>query len=88
MIKMKEKLQGKIYIGSSMGAFMVSTNYVLSLDSQDTTSVHQGLGILPINILAHWDAKNKKSEKIKLLKDKSNLPILTLNESEFATLVI
>lgn len=38
---LKDALKGKVYLGSSMGAFMASANYVLSSDEKDTNSVHQ-----------------------------------------------
>jgi len=86
---LKTKLKNKVYIGSSMGAFIVSKYYVLSRDSQYSNEVHKGLGILPINTLCHWDAENHKQAKIKILKAKApNLPILTLDECKFTTLVI
>lgn len=85
---LKEKLAGKVYLGSSMGAFIISHNYVLSFDSQDSKSVHKGLGILPINSLAHWDQEDHKEEKIALIKQKSDLPILTLNEGESVSFIV
>lgn len=86
---LREHLSGKVYIGSSMGAFLVSENYVLSYDSQDSKTVHKGTGILPINTLCHWDVENNKDQKIKLLSDHApQLPIITLDECHFAKFVI
>lgn len=79
---LEKRLKGKIYLGSSMGAFMISKHYVLSYDSQDSNRIHKGLGILSINTLAHWNQEKRKGDKIDLLKAKSNLPILTLDEGE------
>jgi peptidase E len=82
---LKTKLKGKVYLGSSMGAFLVSTSYVLSLDSQDTSTVHKGLGILPINILCHWDVESQKQKKLDLLTDAAQgLPILTIDECQYS----
>lgn len=90
--KMKDlckHLKGKVYIGSSMGAFIVSKHYVLSFDSQDSDSVHDGIGLIPINTLCHWDAELKKERKITLLKNKApEYPILTLDECKLSTFVI
>ncbi|MEI8232842.1 MAG: Type 1 glutamine amidotransferase-like domain-containing protein, partial [bacterium] len=36
---LKDALKGKVYIGSSMGAYMASANYVLSSDERDANSV-------------------------------------------------
>lgn len=80
---LKEALKGKIYLGSSMGAFMASTNYVLSSDEKDTTTVHPGLGLVPINVLCHWDVEPNQQMKEKLLTDYSTLAVVKLKETEF-----
>ena len=80
--ELKSKLVEKIYLGSSMGAFMACSNYVLSFDEQDTLNVHKGLGWLPINCLVHWDVEPNKEKKLALLKNASQLPIITLDEGE------
>lgn len=77
-----KKLDGKVYAGSSMGAFMASQQYILSINSQETKSVHKGLGLLPIQVLCHWDVETQKVKKLKLLKRNSDSPILVLNECE------
>lgn len=86
---LKKHLSGKVYIGSSMGAFIASKYYVLSFDSQDANRVHGGIGIAPLNILCHWDAERHKEQKIKLLRDKTpKMPILTLDECKYTILII
>lgn len=87
LASLKEKLNGKVCIGSSMGAFMISSHYVLSNDDKDTTHVHKGLGLLPINCLCHWNIENKKQEKISMIKMVSDLPIIVLNECESVTMI-
>jgi hypothetical protein len=82
---LKEKLTNKVYAGSSMGTFLVSENYVLSLDRQDTSSLHKGVGLLPFQILCHWNVETKKAQKLELLKA-SKTPILVLNEMEYVTI--
>jgi peptidase E len=85
---LKEKLKGKIYLGSSMGAFIVCQQYVLSFDKQDDTHVHHGLGILPVSTLCHWNVENKKDQKIDYLKNEApNIPIITLEEGKFVTFI-
>lgn len=84
---LKEEIKGKVYLGSSMGAFIAGEKYVLSYDAQDTKNVHQGLGFLPVNSLIHWDMENKKEEKVKMLQQVSDLPILTLDECEFVKII-
>jgi len=86
---LKELIDGKVYVGSSMGVFMVSSNYVLSFDSQDELTVHKGLGLLPIQTLCHWDVEEKKKQKLSLLADNdSSMPIVTLDECKFTTLYL
>ncbi|MCB9813180.1 MAG: Type 1 glutamine amidotransferase-like domain-containing protein [Pseudomonadales bacterium] len=79
--ELKKKLDGKIYAGSSMGAFLASESYVLSFDSQDSDTKHQGVGLLPIQTLCHWDVEEQKEMKLSLLD--SDKPIIVLNEGEF-----
>lgn len=81
--EMKTVIKGKVYLGSSMGTFMASQNYVLSSDENDANSVHQGLGLVPVNTLCHWNVEPNKEQKLALLKNASELPITTLNEGEF-----
>jgi peptidase E len=81
---LKEKLNGKVYIGSSMGAFIASSQYVLSFSEHEPLEVHNGLGFLPISTLCHWDIEKRKEEKIQLLKQSvPQNPILILNECKF-----
>lgn len=88
LTQLKDLLKGKIYIGSSMGAFIASSFYVLSFDDQDEKSAHKGLELLPINTLCHWNREKNKQEKITLLKNASaDLPILTLEEYKMATFI-
>jgi peptidase E len=79
-------IQGKVCIGSSMGAFMMCSNYILSFDTQKSTEVHEGLGLLPLNLLCHWDIESRKPDKLACLaKTNSPLPTLTLNEGQWTT---
>ena len=64
---LKNIVQKKIYIGTSMGAFIVSNSYVFSYSAQKP-GVQKGLGILPINTLCHWDIEKSKTEKLELLQ--------------------
>lgn len=81
--ELKNKLNGKVYLGSSMGAFIVSKHFVLSIRKQDDSTVHQGLGILPISTLCHWNVEKKKQFKIDILqKEDPTLPIVLLDEQK------
>lgn len=77
-------LEGKVYCGSSMGAFIVCRHYILSHDSQEKESVvRDGYNILPLMNLCHWDVEPRKEEKIELLCMKNpGLPVLVLREQE------
>lgn len=83
---LKNKLDGKVYAGSSMGTFLASQSYVLSLEDQDEDIVHKGIGLLPIQTLCHLDIDKNKDKKLKLLTEYSELPIIVLNEFEFVTI--
>lgn len=83
---LESALKGKVYLGSSMGAFMVSKNYVLPF--WDKNKVHKGLGILPVSTLCHWDIETEKENMIKLLKKEDNQsPILLLDEGKSSVFV-
>lgn len=84
LAELKKKLNGKVYAGSSMGAFLASESYVLSFDSQDSDTKHQGVGLLPIQTLCHWNVEEQKEMKLSLLD--SDKPIIVLNEGEFVTI--
>lgn len=83
---LKVKLEGKVYAGSSMGAFLASESYVLSMSDQAENEVHTGVGLLPIQTLCHWNVEEHKDRKVGLLIDHSDTPIIVLNE--FETVVI
>lgn len=84
LTNLKEQLSGKTYAGGSMGAFMACSHYILSFDYQDELSVHDGLGLIDLNLLCHWDIEGKKALKINMLKENSpDLPILMLDEGDF-----
>jgi len=83
-----QKLDGKVYAGSSMGAFMASTQYVLSYEDQRVDDVHAGLGLLPIQTLCHWDLESQKDAKLALLRANSPQPILVLKEFETVVLYL
>jgi hypothetical protein len=69
-----------------MGAFLASKKYVLSMDAQDYKTVHEGVGLLPINSLCHWNVEENKQMKLNLLLDNDpQTPVVTLNEFEYVT---
>lgn len=56
---LKEIFKDKIVIGSSAGANILSTDYWSSSRAEH----HKGLGILDINIMVHFGAKNHEGRK-------------------------
>lgn len=79
-----EKLKGKVYLGSSMGAFIVTENYILSFPRQEDKTVHHGLGLVPVSSLCHWNIEKDKSlKKEKLHTAAPQTPILLLDEARY-----
>jgi peptidase E len=82
---LKELLQNKIYAGSSAGMYAMAKYYY----SNDRKQIEQGLGILPIKALAHWNALNHWKEGIdddileQLEKIGEKLPIYKVKEGEY-----
>ncbi|MFO7881107.1 MAG: Type 1 glutamine amidotransferase-like domain-containing protein [Kosmotogaceae bacterium] len=75
---LREKLKDKVYIGSSMGTYMVSENYF----TMQYQTIHQGMGILPIQTICHWDQIEDREHKLSLLKENSKSMVLVLNECQ------
>lgn len=86
---LKEALQNKILIGSSMGAFLASRHYVLSLSNQNMNTVYDGLGLVPYNMLCHWNRETNKEKKIAMLQKKDpQTPLLLIEEEKFEIIKI
>jgi len=86
---LKEALHNKVFIGSSMGSFLASRHYVLSLSDQDEDIVFEGLGLVPYNVLCHWNVETNKNTKIAMLKEKNpQSPILLIEEEKFEVITI
>ncbi len=83
--KLSQELVGKVYIGSSQGAYVATANYMLSIDEEKEVQPHRGLGLLPFNLICHWQHKRQKLFKLEMLQKISDLPILTLKE--FQTII-
>lgn len=71
-------IEGKVYFGSSAGAYLVSKYYY----SNDRHQIEEGLGILPIKCFAHWDESQQKSLD-ELKNHGEELPITLLREGEY-----
>ena len=86
---LKKALDNKVYIGSSMGALLASKYYVLSLSNQNEDTVYDGLGLVPYNILCHWNIETNKDKKISMLKEKDpQTPLLLIEEEKFEVLEV
>lgn len=74
-------IKGKIYVGSSAGAYLVAKYYY----ENEKELVGEGLGILPIKIVAHWSENMINIfEKLKMAGE--DLPIYTLAEGEYVVI--
>ena len=72
-----------------MGALLASKYYVLSLSNQNEDTVYDGLGLVPYNILCHWNIETNKDKKISMLKEKDpQTPLLLIEEKRFVTIKI
>jgi peptidase E len=85
---LKTHLKNKVYIGSSMGVYIASHNYVLSTEAIDKNNVHKGLGLIPFNSICHWNVKKDKKKRIDLLRNTSpKLPVLLIDEEQSITFI-
>lgn len=86
---LKVALHNKIFIGSSMGSFLAAKHYVLSFSDQKEDIVYEGLGLIPYNILCHWNVEKNKEIKINMLREKDpQTPLLLIEEEKFEKLVL
>lgn len=81
-----KELDGKILVGTSGGADAICKYYGVG----KTGNVGDGLGLLPIKFIPHWQSKYDEGSNInwialreKLKEYKEELPIYTLSEGEF-----
>lgn len=82
-------LDQKVYIGSSLGAYLASSLYTRSVDFHTSTRAHYGLGLIPLGVMCHYDTDEHRDEKMKLIhKTDPEMPILILNECEWVRLVL
>lgn len=83
-----KELQGKVLVGTSAGGDAIAKYYCVI----KTSRVGDGLGLLPIKFIPHWNSDYSDeevnninwAEELKKLKSyKEDLPIYTLGEGEF-----
>ena len=80
---LKSLLKGKVVVGSSAGAYAFSKYYY----SHEDKGIFEGLGILPIKVLAHYTPRlGKKLEELKAHKE--NLKTYALEETKHTVLNI
>ncbi|MFH1826990.1 MAG: Type 1 glutamine amidotransferase-like domain-containing protein [bacterium] len=53
---LKELFKGKVIVGSSAGAYVLSTYYY----SDEDKGIFSGFGILPIKVIGHYSPRLKK----------------------------
>lgn len=78
---LKSLFEGKVVAGTSAGALFLSKNYYCNDDDIFDT----GLGILPINIITHYES-NLKSKLEQLVKLGKGVKTYALPEGKFITL--
>lgn len=81
-------IEGKVIVGSSAGAEIISKYYSVG----ETMNIGEGLGLLPIKVIPHWKSESDYDPEgrinwddlfDKLQSYKENLKIVTLKEGEF-----
>ena len=74
-------INGKIVVGSSMGAYIISKYFY----SQTKNKIMEGLSLAPLKTLVHYKESDK--EALEKLKDfKEDLPVYVLKDTEFVTI--
>ncbi len=75
---LKELLHGKVVVGISAGANILSKYYY----SQGGQEIREGIGLIPVKVFCHYSAEN--TEELELLdKHKEKLPIYTIEEEKY-----
>lgn len=80
-------IQGKVVVGSSAGAYAISTYYY----SGSKGGVYEGLGLLPIRVTCHYESKLMEREADRegiatLEKYPHNLELVALRDYEWKTI--
>ncbi len=82
---LEELFNGKIVVGSSAGAYVLSRYYYSNeaddLSGSDTAGIGKGLGILPIKVMAHY-SPSLAEEKDRLERLGEQLRLITLEETK------
>lgn len=73
------RIQGKVVVGSSAGAYILSKFYYSNTDK----TVHEGLAILPIFTICHYDGS---TEQLKAEEDYKRLRAIKLRDCESVVL--
>ena len=74
----RDSIRGKVVVGISAGANILSKYYWSSV----AQSVREGIGILPIKLLCHYEVNDR--EEVKALEEyKEELPLYKLPEEHF-----
>jgi len=79
-----ELIKGKTVVGSSAGAYLLSTYY----HSAGKDEIFEGLGILPIRIVCHYKSEHfpAKGDPVERMKEyPDNLKLIALHDCEWKT---
>lgn len=80
---LSEMVKGKVVVGISAGANMLSKYYHSSV----AHGVREGLGVLPIKMFCHYTEKNI-DELEELNKYKEKLPVYKIHEEKFSVIEV
>lgn len=76
----KNRLKGKTVSGSSAGALFLVENFY----DQDCGEIFKGLGIIPINLITHYNSETYGQEPEEILeKLKNGKELILIKETEF-----
>ncbi len=78
---LKKLISGKIIVGSSMGAYIISSYFY-----NDThNNIMKGLNLVPVKTLCHYKESDKEALN-KLKRYGENLPLYALKDTEFVVI--
>lgn len=72
-----KNIKDKIVAGSSAGAYVLSRYFF----SKSTNDIHEGLGLLPIKVICHYNGNREILDKLKVFGD--DLEVVLLKDYEF-----
>ncbi|MDZ7798202.1 MAG: Type 1 glutamine amidotransferase-like domain-containing protein [Patescibacteria group bacterium] len=78
----KQLIKGKVVAGSSAGAYVLSQYYY----THGRARVEEGLGILPVKTIAHYEKEKDKGNLKKLSEKNGQLKIIKIPETQYVVI--